>query len=275
MAEKPNISEELAKEIEDAINTPDVDDSTEKTADEQPADDKDLPDDEAQSSDVSDKDDGDDDKPDQPVITDAHIERAVKAGLSIADAKAFSSPEAFDRVVSMLESKKGGDDIPAAKKEEEVDDFDLQLPELDPDEYDEKIIAGFNSMGDAIKRLLGENKALTAKIASNGAADFVSGKINSVGEAAVAKSDEIKKKFKVLEAGYKAAGEDVSQDDVFKEALSLVVGDPEVLEEGKKQALAKREAQQTNRPTSVSRKKSVDVEQETADMLDRKFFGKK
>lgn len=276
MDDVSKIPEDLAKEIDDAINAPDVDDSTDNSASSEQPEKKDLPDDEVQTSDESDKDNGTDDEPDQPVITDSHIERAIKAGLSIADAKAFSSAESFERIVSMLESKNGGDDIPAAKTEEQSDeDFDLQLPELDPDEYDEKIVAGFKSMGDAIKRLLGENKALTEKVVSGGVSDFLSGKIQSAGESAIAKSDDIKKKFNVLEAGYKAAGESMSRDDVFNEAVSLVIGDPGVLADNKRMAAEKREGQLISRPTNVNRKKSVDTEQEVADMIDRKFFGKK
>jgi hypothetical protein len=263
----------------------------EKDADSTKADDasekKDLP-----SGDEPDDDDGsvsDDppaatedkpkaDKTDSVEIADDLIERAVKAGIPLKDARAFTSPSALESIVSLLGGKKPSDDNSAEQDGNEPDSSDdllAEFPELDPDDYDEKIIAGFNSMKNAIMKLVGENKSLSQKLASSAESDFLSGKIAATGQQAIAASGEIRRKFGILEAGYKAVGEKVSKDDIFSEALSMVVGDASASESKKAEAAAKRETQQLSRASNVSRKSKVDPEQEVIDTLDRKFFGKK
>jgi hypothetical protein len=271
-------------EIESEINTLlEQESSAEKTTDDAPET-KDLPaeevdddssesDDPPASSEDKDTDEGVDDS---AGIPDDLIERAIKLGVPYKDAKAFSSVDSLERVLSLLDKDAGVEEKSAGDVDEGSDDELLaHFPELDPDEYDEKIIAGFEFMKNAITKLANENKTLVQKLESGAASDFLSGKIAAAGEDALAQSDVIRRKFSILEAGYKASGEKVSRDEIFSDALALVVGDASASESRKKDAVAKRESQRLSRASGVSRKEKTDTEEEVIAAIDRKFFAKK
>lgn len=107
-------------------------------------------------------------------IGDAEIERAVKAGMTVADARAFKDKAAFERVCSLLEGKgapKDGETPPKTStdsddkpKDGDDDSADFDVPELTEDEeFDPKLVklgAVVRKMGDALKSLREENKSL-------------------------------------------------------------------------------------------------------------------
>jgi len=97
------------------------------------------------------------------------------------------------------------------------------------------------------------------------------------GSPQAAKRAEVERKFKILEAGYKAAGEDVARESVFKEAVSLTLGEVSAKVESDKLdgKLEARQKQIIHRANGAIVTPKKDVYDETAEEIDRKFFGKK
>lgn len=236
-----------------------------------------------------------------PAITDALVERAVKAGMSISDAKTFQTADALDRMCSMLEKREAGDGKGAGadgkgkdeKVEEEVDPL-AAIPDLDPEKYDENVVAGFKAMKDIIRKqheaitgMRGEGKSRDVSWFDGQVAALGEGFVEAVGTGDRSKLDPngpqaktlaaLNDKFTVLSEGYKAAGKDMSRDSVFKEAVSIVLGDVQAKAEATVKAgeLAKRSRLHIARPSGGSQKAATDAFSDVASDLDRKFFGKK
>lgn len=121
------------------------------------------------------------DAPEAFEIGDAEIERAVKAGMSIADARSFKDKSAFERVCSLLEGKGApadGDASRASKdsgdkpKDGDEDSADFDVPDITEDEeFDPKLVklgSVVRKMGDALKSLREENKALREMVGRSG-----------------------------------------------------------------------------------------------------------
>jgi hypothetical protein len=230
-------------------------------------------------------------------IGDSHIERAIKAGMSIADAKEFKSPAALERFCSMLEAKKAdkpdGKDAKPVAHDELLNDINA-IPDLDPAEYDEKVVAVFKALKGIVLRqhstigdmrdnqTRGEGNWFDNQIAALG-----DGVVDAVGKGTkekldpkssqAAKRNEIEDKFSVLSAGYKAAGKPVEREAVFSEAVKLVLGDvaAKQSETEKAAVLAKRATQHISRPNGSRNAPSSDPLADVAGALDRKFFDKK
>lgn len=234
-------------------------------------------------------------------IPDALVERAVKAGLSIADARAFPKADALERAVSAIEKRSaGGTDASSkaadsTKKEEDETLAALDaIPDLDPDVYDDAVVKGFKLLRDTVRRQHATIKELTAGAGSARQASWFDGQVAALGEdfvGAVGKGDrakldpaspqaknlaDLETKFNVLEAGYKAAGQTVEREAVFKEAVALVLGDVKAkAEAGKRsEALSKRSRLHINRPGGANAKPSTDPFEDAAATLDKKYFKK-
>ena len=235
-------------------------------------------------------------------ITDAHLERAVKAGLSIADAKTFQSPEALERMCGLLEARKADDKAGADGKDgkgkegeqKPPDDPLAAIPDLDPNEYDEKVVAGFKAMKDIIR---GQQAVINSLHTDGKARDssWIDGQMAGLGEAYVAaigkgsraeldpnsqqaqKRAELESKFNILTAGYKANGNTVDRETVFKEAVAVVLGDVAVkaATDLKAKKLEERGRQHITRPSGGMVSPATDKLGDVAGELDRKYFGKK
>lgn len=168
---------------------------------------------------------------------DADIERAVKCGLSVADAKAFKDKAAFERVCEALEKKNAPAEQPATptSKEEkpvaENPDEDIEVPTLPTDEdYDPKLVAAFNKMGEMLKGAIKENRELKKAGHSAEAQSFFDTQFGAIDEGVRSKVDDalkakLKTKFETLEAGYKAVKADITREAIFEEAATLTFGD--------------------------------------------------
>jgi hypothetical protein len=215
-------------------------------------------------------------------VTDEVIERAVKAGISIADAKTFTSKSSLERVCSILESKAKADDKSGdgdGKKEEvQTDGGDENpadaIPDLDPEEYDEKLVAGFK----ALKGLIGEQyKQIQALKASEAVA-----RTTSEFESLMASHKDIEgeprkaveTKFNLLTKAYKAAGEEVKAGDVLKEAIAIVIGKEASQAAEKTKKLEERKDQHIQRPSKTPGKPTENVEADIAAKIDEKFSNK-
>jgi len=88
------------------------------------------------------------------------------------------------------------------------------------------------------------------------------------------KLEAVRAKCAVLEAGYKAAKQDVSREAIFQEAVNITMGDviADAAADQKAKELAKRSRQHINRPGGHRAKAKGDVLEEVADEIDQKFF---
>jgi hypothetical protein len=305
--EKGRVSESLAAEITGGVDAVVAEAEKKRPAKEKKAKTQELPVEESQTppeeSGKSKTAAGEDEPPKEdkakPVeIGDSHIERAIKAGMSIADAKEFKSPEALERFCSMLEAKKadkpdGKDSKPVVATDELLTEINA-IPDLDPAEYDEKVVAAFKALkGIVLKQhsTIGAMRDTQAKGEGNWFDNQIAalgdGVVDAVGKGTkekldpkssqAAKRNEIEDKFNVLSAGYKAAGKPVEREAVFSEAVKLVLGDvaAKQSETEKAAVLAKRATQHINRPNGSRNAPASDPLKDVADALDRKYFDKK
>ncbi len=289
----PEVDPALSKEIEGAVDTVAAENkkakAPDKKSDPKPTDpdnedlldgDDDLPPDENRSGDDEggDAPDGakkeDQRKPDdEPSVPDELIERAVKAGMTIADARSFKDADALGRTCSLLEAKaesgtpdeKGEQGDGADEKEDkELVELIGKIPELDPDLYDEKVIEVVSAMREVSKALATraqalklENAELRKARSGDESLTWMDSQVTGMGKAyedalkaEPAKRAELQEKFTVLEAGYKAAGKEVTRESVFQEAATLVLKDAaaKAEEAERAEALKKRSKQHINRP---------------------------
>ena len=193
------------------------------------------------------------------VPDDALVERAVKAGLSVSDAKAFPNAEMADRILAALEAKAEG----ATTKKADGKDGDeaAGVPDLDISEfteengYDPAMVKLVQSMKSVIEAQAKEIISIKKAGESAKEKDFFTQQFNSLDERVrshmdAARKSQLKSKFGVLEAGYKAAGSKISREDIFKEAVQLAAGDlvSAADADGKAAAAAKRRTLALVRP---------------------------
>lgn len=221
-------------------------------------------------------------------VGDAEIERAVRNGFSVEEARKFTDKGMFDRVMETVEKAKA----PAATNESDGENAgegaenpaDDDIPELPEDEgFDPKLVAAFKKMGSMLKELRGENAKLKMAGESAMAESFFEKQFASLDKSVRSRVDDagkanLMKKFNVLEAGYKAAKADVSREDVFKEAAELALGDimRRADEDGRASRAAERRSLRLAPPggESGSRgkpKSEEDVENDIARLISEKF----
>jgi hypothetical protein len=86
-------------------------------------------------------------------VSDELFERAIRAGMTRKDADAVKDPEALERIVGNLERSKTAEkpkEGDASKGQGEDGDLASKVPDLDPVEYDEKVVSTFKAMKDAL-----------------------------------------------------------------------------------------------------------------------------
>ena len=159
------------------------------------------------------------------------IERAVRAGLSLEDAKGFSSKESAERILGAIEKNA----TPSGKEtvSENNSAAEIEIPELSDemlDELDPSVAEFIKSQHTALKALGAEIQTLKKAGTSAEAKGFFETQYGALDEKvrghvdAVAKT-KLKQKFEMLEAGYRATGVKVEREDIFKEAVSIALGD--------------------------------------------------
>ena len=234
-----------------------------------------------------------DEKP--PIIPDSLVERAVRAGVSISDAKTFQSADALTRICTMLESQKANDKggtPPKKEAEEEEDDPLKDVPSLDPKDYDEGVIKVVDALKAVIKD---QHKKIKEVVASKSAVDvdlWFTSKVDALGDdyrevlgeagkvksgtAQAAMRETLKEKFNILSAGYKASEKEIDPATVFNEAVSMVL--PDVAQKAslakKEKEAADRERRKIQRPGGAGVKSASDPLAEVANAIDGKFFKK-
>ena len=164
---------------------------------------------------------------------DAFVERAIRAGLALADVKAFTTKEAAERVLAVLEEKstftKGKKDDDSAEEPA----AETSLPEIDEsalDDLDPSIAELIKSQHAALKALSAEVSTLKKAGTTAEAKGFFETQYGALDEKVrshvdAVKKTQLKQKFDLLEKGYKAAGEKVDRETIFKEAVSITLSD--------------------------------------------------
>ena len=227
------------------------------------------------------------DKEEPAPIPDELLTRAVKAGMSLTDALDFQDAEALERNLSLF----GGE---AKPKDDSTDDSDVDpfdsIPDLDPEEYDENIVNGFKTMKDIIRsqqaKIDGLNMKGEESLSSlfdkrvDGLSDSYldavgRGKLNSGSPQAV-KREALRNMCDILESGYKAKGQEISSNEVFEQAVGVILSAETQAEtiKVKGDKLNKRENLHTVRPDGKKTKVKMDALDEVAQELDDKYFKK-
>jgi hypothetical protein len=239
-------------------------------------------DDEGEVDDGADGDEAD-------AITDARLEKAVQVGLTMAEARQFKSGKLLDSMIARLETKqaddaaagdKGGED--GKDKDGEGDDPLSKIPDLDPNEYDEKIVEAFAAVKEIARAQAQEIKALRGNQSNN--TDWIKAQVAGMGAAVSeavqtdpTKLEAVREKYAVLEAGYKAAGKDVAREAILQEAVSVALGD--VVSKAKADQIAKdlKDRSRTHVRRAAGHRGTTphgDPAKEIADEIDQKYFKK-
>jgi len=220
-----------------------------------------------------------DSSPPEPAVDDGLIERAVKAGVPLTEAKKYTDPSLLESMVSRLEGVgEAGSQVGASEETSEgtppaPDDLLSAIPDLDPNEYDEKIVNAFAAM----KGMFRQQQEVIAALQKGNRQDWFDVKmepLKGVTNGDVSKTAAVRDKFDVLKAGYKAAGREVADDSVFDEAAKLVLGDAmsQAQMDAKAKAAKKRRSQHLKRSGAHRAAVKDDPMDEIAAELDRKFF---
>jgi hypothetical protein len=248
----------------------DLDTDTEKK-DNASSDDDDV------SDDGSDKDgqDSDDDE-----VSDEMLEKAISLGVPIAEARKLGSELLGSRIAGLEKSTGSQDENEANDDSPSIDELLDGIKDLDPDIYDEELVQGFSTL----KQVIRDQAASISKMAKASGDDKITAKLEGIDNAAEAlkanpaKGPELTEKINMLTAGYKSIGKDVSESDIFSEAVNSVLGEEiaTVAASEKKAKAKKRSGQRQNRPSGGRGEQAPkDALEEAADMLDRKYFDKK
>jgi hypothetical protein len=274
--------DEKTEEKETEEKTPVEDkpeETTPKEGEEAPADqgdEKKESDQEQQGEESPGEPEGEEEPSEAEARTDELLTRAVRAGMSIKNARTIVSQDAdaLEEQVQLLEklsqpdAKAGEGDEDATPEEDPL----TGIPELDPEVYDENIVAVVEGMKSIIRKQGETIKGLSTsgeKSWFNKQADSL--KVKNLDSA---KRTELNEQFDVLKAGYAVKGQKVEDDAVFQQATKLVLGDEiKAMAEAQKGAkLKKRASLQTVRPGGPAAKPKGDVLDEIAKDVDGKFF---
>lgn len=224
------------------------------------------------------KDTGEEAAPAAGQPTEGTIERAVKLGIPLAEAKQFPTEALLDRMCARIEGSKGGSSKEPGSSESagtkggEDDPADLlsQIPDLDPDVYDEGLVRAFA----AVKGIARQQQATIAELRGQTGHNWLAAKLEGLKDITrgdQTKESAVREKFDVLKAGYRNAKKEVADDAVFSEAARLVLGSDLDKNKHREEAAGRRSGQRIQRPTGRRAEVKPDAAAEIAAMLDRKF----
>lgn len=273
--EPKKLGDEFEKPSKDQTETVDGEGEKEEDTEELPPDEGDEP--KSKEDDSPGAEDEDEDDPDgDDDIDDNLLEQAVKAGMSMKNARKFPDAESLREALSLLPGGSKQDESGSEGESKSAIDEALEnIPDLDPEEYDEAIVSQSKALKDLIRQQAMQIEALTKSKTGT----WMEEQINTLGDVAKivredpGKRNSLQKKFDVLKAGYAANGEKVSDELIFQEAASMALSSElsEAKSKAKAESAKKRSSQRINRPTSKSVKPAVTVEQEAANALKEKF----
>jgi len=220
----------------------------------------------------------------EDAISDEVFDRAIRAGFTRKEIKQCPDDAFLSAMCARIEGSGGesGSQSDAANVdggEPSIDDMLSEIPDLDPDEVEESIVNAFKDMKGFMKRQLEDNVSLREEIAGmreGQTKDWFTTKLEDVKDFTKGDADKIasvRKKFNVLQAGYKAAGESVTNDVVFGEAAKMVLGSEmsAARQKSKTKAARSRTGQFIARPSGNRAKSKVGFRDEVGAMIDARF----
>jgi len=250
----------------------------------------------------SEGDGGDSERQVAPQISDEALTRAILAGIPLSEARAFPSEESLLRVADAVLKASAE---PGQEADEEVADPFADFPELDPEEYGPNVIKAFEAMKSALKaqnetinefrRQQAESVEAAQVAASRDVEQWFDRQVEGLGEdfaevlgtggfsslepgsSQRAKRDQIASRMAITLAGYQATGQVAPpREEVFQEAARIVLQQEfaEARERKLSKDLEKRAGQHIARPGGKKTKNTQNPLEETADLLDRKYFSK-
>jgi len=208
------------------------------------------------------------------------IERAVLAGIPMRRAKEAPSEEFLEDMIAIAkksaEAEAEKEDEVSEEATSQIDDLLEKLPKLDSDEYDENLIAMFDSLKDVISGLQttvvdqqskisglqknivsSEQSFLDTKIAAlDKGFENVFGKgktVNLTKAKEKAARAKLQRHISLVEEDAKLDGETLSQDEAFDRALKSAFGDLVNKVKGKKRSVSSkaRSERAINRPRTT------------------------
>lgn len=218
--------------------------------------------------------------------SDELVTRAVRSGMSLRDAKAIVSQDAdaLERQIQLLEKASQPQGDKASEGEGDASagvgagvgaDPLEGIPDLDPEVYDENIVAGFKAMKSVIK----QQSETIQQLSSGGEKSWFNKQVESLkmGNLDGAKQAKLNDQFDALKAGYAAQGKEVDDGVAFQQATQLVLGDDieAAAEADKGKKLKQRAKLQTNRPGGPAVKPKGDPLTEIAEEINQEFFNKR
>lgn len=241
-----------------------------------------------------------------PELSNELLERAVSAGVPVADARELP-PDSLERIVKAREVafEQAAQDHPVketeTEEEETVDPF-VDLPKLDPEVHDAATIAMFDKLTAIAKQQhetiqnfetrQGNAELATQEVNRRDTVQWFDGKVSELGEdftdtlgaggydsldqgsAQFAKREVLANQVSVLLAGYEATGQQAPpRDEVFDVAARLVLRDEYQQIDGKKLSgdLEKRASQHIQRAGGQKARGTKTAEEEIAAAIDAKF----
>ena len=246
----------------------------------------------AEEGDQEDGDEEDASGDEAPAVDEALLERAVRAGLSIKDARAFPTAETLTNVVSVLEksassskaeaSERDAEEAAKAAAEKEKAEREAILagiPDLDPEEYSEELVGSYKGLKDLVVTQMDAISDLKKQIAEQATKSavpkgtWIDGEVARLGKDYVdtfgegdsstlqdgpekAARERLRKYVEFVQADVEASGTKLSRADVFAQALSAAFGDKvkSVKAAAVKAAAGKRSRKALNQPTDTSGK---------------------
>jgi hypothetical protein len=225
---------------------------------------------------VEDQDDDGEGAPDE-----ALIERAVRAGLSLADAMAVREGETLERIVGRLESA-GADKSADGKSEKPpVDEDPLKdVPDLDPKDYGDEIVKTVNGLKSIVReqfKAISGLKAELAKSVDSRQGTWVDGEIAKLGKDYVdvfgegnlaempagkqrVAREKLMRHLEFVQSDAKAEGRSISKAEAFTLALNNAFGEKIKAVKGAAaaEAAAKRSQKALNAPRDTTGRFATD-----------------
>jgi hypothetical protein len=243
----------------------------------------------------------------EPVISDAILQKAVLAGVPLNDAKVFPSEDSLLRVVNALEMQHEEmaklQAAAAEQQEEEEPDILDDIPDLDPEEYDENLIGAMDRIKEKLRKQEEELREFRAsqetaismteqrnvaevtqwfdseveKLGDGFAEALGKGGRASLtpGSSQLAKRDDIAHQMAIMLGGYAAVGQTPPpREAVFQQAAKLVLADEYEKQRsvGLSEKLKTRASQHIARATGQKTETQLSPEDEAAAAINSKWF---
>ena len=199
-------------------------------------------------------------------ISDEAVERAIRAGMSISNARKYADDSALLEAVGILVNmqhsaaeSKGSDGDDSSSNKPSDDPVPIDLP--DDDDISPSVRSYISRLEQSVRRHEATIKAMTTRAAAQ-ESDWISAQIDSlsaayskelgsgttVTPAQLANRDKIRSTYEILSEGYKARGIQWSKEELFKSAVRLVAGDGAPVKD-RRQTLSDRRSLETFRPS--------------------------